>query len=282
MSELGDALRLEQSGAGWLGELSDDWAIGEAVNGGLLMSLATTATARSSEEAGGHQDPLSFSGVFLSPGTAGWVQLEPQILRTGRSMTTAQVTVSQEVDGTPTERMRALVTLGDLDRYAEPVLKTFAAPDIPPPEKCAKASDAPPSMLTKSGFLTRFDARMDPDSIGWALGEPSGQGEMHGWLRLADGAAIDAVGLLLALDAFPPVSFDLGSVGWVPTVEFTGFVRGIPAPGWLQVRLHTEHVAGGLLDEACHVWDSTGKLVAHSRQLASARFPAPTDARAAD
>lgn len=273
MTEIVDALRLQESRSGWTGELSDDWAIGEAVNGGLLMSLATTATARSSVATGGHQDPLSFSGVFLSPGTAGPVQLEPQILRTGRSMTTAQVTVSQEADGAQKERLRALVTLGDLDRYAEPVLKTVAAPHIPPPDQCLAASEAPPSSLTKSGFLKRFDARMDPTTIGWAVGEPSGEGEMRGWLRLADGAPIDAVGLLLALDAFPPVSFDLGSIGWVPTVEFTGFVRGIPAPGWLQLRLHTEHVAGGLLDEACDVWDSTGRLVAHSRQLASARFP---------
>ncbi|HWC22042.1 MAG TPA: thioesterase family protein [Flexivirga sp.] len=275
MSELGDALRLEQSGNGWAGELSDDWAIGEAVNGGLLMSLATTATARASAAAGGHGDPLSFSGVFLSPGTAGPVLIEPQILRSGRSMTTAQVTVSQDVDGKSVERSRALVTLGDLIRYAEPVLKTAAAPDIPPPDKCVAASDAPPSTLTKSGFLKRFDARMDPATIGWAVGDPSGEGEMRGWLRLADGAPIDAIGLLLVLDAFPPVAFDLGSTGWVPTVEFTGYVRGVPAPGWLQLRLHTTHVAGGLLNEDCEVWDSTGRLVAHSRQLASARFPAP-------
>ena len=273
MSELDDALRLERAGTGWSGRLSDDWAIGEAINGGLLMSLAATATGRSSEQAGGHVDPLSFSGVFLSPGCAGPVQLEPHLLRTGRSMTTAQVTVRQQVDGAPVERLRALLTLGDLGRYDEPVLKTVEAPYIPPPEKCVSTRDAPPSMLTQSGFLKRFDLRMDPATIGWAMGRPSGDGELRGWLRLADGAEIDAVGLLLVLDAFPPVSFDLGSVGWVPTVEFTGYVRGTPAPGWLRMRLRTEHVAGGLLNEDAQVWDSTGRLVAHSRQLASARFP---------
>lgn len=274
MTELGDALRLEAADGSWTGRLSDDWAIGEAVNGGLLMALATTATARASESTGGHVDPLSLSSVFLSPGAPGPVRIEPRILRTGRSMTTAEVVVSQQVDGSDVERLRALVMLGDLGKYAEPVLKTVAAPDIPPPEECVAAQDAPPSTLTKSGFLKRFDARMDPATVGWAVGEPSGDGEMRGWLRLADGADIDASGLLLVLDAFPPVSFDLGSVGWVPTVEFTGYVRGIPEPGWLQLRLQTEHVAGGLLNEDAQVWDSTGRLVAHSRQLASARFPA--------
>ncbi|RNI18062.1 thioesterase family protein [Flexivirga caeni] len=274
MTELTDALRLEESGTGWAGTLTNDWAIGDAVNGGLLMSLAATAVARSSTAAGGHADPLTFSGVFLSPGAAGPVRVEPQILRSGRSMTTAQVSVSQPAGDGSVERMRALLTLGDLTRYADPVQKTVAAPEIPPPEHCVSARDAPPSTLTESGFLKRFDARMDPATIGWAAGEPSGNGELRGWLRLADGADLDAIGLLLVLDAFPPVSFDLGSVGWVPTVEFTGYVRGVPAPGWLQLRLHTEHAAGGLLNEDCQVWDSSGRLVAHSRQLASARFPA--------
>ncbi|WP_265446923.1 thioesterase family protein [Flexivirga meconopsidis] len=272
MSEYSDALDLRASDGGWTGELSDDWAIGEAINGGLLMALATTATARTSTATGGHGDPLSFSAVFLSPSGPGEVRLEPTILRSGRSMTTAEVRVSQPVDGTDIERFRALVTLGDLGRYTDPVLKTTAAPAIPPPEECVPSSEAPPSMLMNSGFLKRWDVRMDPATIGWAIGEPSGSGEMRGWIRLVDGGDIDAAGLLLVLDAFPPVSFDLGSVGWVPTVEFTGYVRAVPAPGWLQLRLTTEHVAGGLLNEDAQVWDSTGALVAHSRQLASARF----------
>lgn len=271
MTELQDALRLQPSGTGWTGRLTDDWAIGEAINGGLLMSLATTATARSSAAVGGHADPLSFSGIFLSPGSAGPVDIQPQLLRTGRSMTTAQVIVTQRADDHDVERFRALVTLGDLTRYTEPVLKTVAPPYIPPPEDCVSAADAP-TALTKSGFLERLDLRMDPATVGWATGRPSGTGELRGWLRLADRAAIGATELLLVLDAFPPVAFDLGSVGWVPTVEFTGYVRGVPAPGWLRLRLHTEHAAGGLLNEDCQVWDSTGRLVAHSRQLASARF----------
>lgn len=276
MSELGAALRLERSGHDWTGELSDDWAIGTATNGGLLMALAGKAAAGCSVAGGGHRDPLSLSAVFLSPGGPGPVLLRPTILRVGRSMTTVQVSVIQQDDGDEVERLRAHVTLGDLERYAEPVLKTVAAPSIPPPEQCASAKDAPPNVLLDSGFLRRLDLRMDPATVGWALGTPSGAGELRGWLRLADGTDFDAVSLLLALDAFPPVSFDLGSVGWVPTVEFTGYVRGVPAPGWLQLRLHTEHVAGGLLNEDCQVWDSTGRLVAHSRQLASARFPAST------
>ncbi|TWE12500.1 thioesterase family protein [Rudaeicoccus suwonensis] len=272
MTDYDDAIALRPDGSTWVGELSDDWAIGEAVNGGLLMAMATTAVSSTSQAQGGHADPLSFSGVFLSPGAAGPVTVEPQILRTGRRMTTAQVRVTQDQDGQEVERLRALLTLGDLATYAEPVRKTLAAPSIPAAEECVSAREAPPSALTKSGFLQRWDLRMDPATVGWAVGRPSGAGLMRGWLRLADERDFDAVSLLLALDAFPPVAFDLGSSGWVPTVEFTGYVRGIPAPGWLQVTLSATHVAGGLLNEDCDIWDSTGRLVAHSRQLASARF----------
>ena len=258
----------------YTGTLTDEWAIGEAVNGGLLMALAAQATGDASQRAGGHPDALTFSSVFLSPGSPGPVQVRPSILRTGRSMSSAQVVVSQPVDGADdVERFRALLTLGDLDRYTEPPRRTVAPPAMPALEQCMSAKDAPAS-LSQSGLLRRLDLRLDPATVGWAVGAPSGQGELRGWMRLQDDREPDALALLLALDAFPPVVFDLGSQGWAPTIEFTGYVRARPAPGWLQVRTHTDHVAGGLFNEDCTVWDSTGALVAQSRQLGAARFPA--------
>ncbi len=80
--------------------------------------------------------------------------------------------------------------------------------------------------------------------------------------------------VLFALDALPPVTFDLGLPGWAPTVELTAHVRGDPAPGWLLVRHETRHVAGGHFEEDAAVWDATGRLVAQSRQLA--RIPRRT------
>ncbi len=45
-------------------------------------------------------------------------------------------------------------------------------------------------------------------------------------------------------------------------------VRAVPAPGWLKVSHRTRNVAGGMFEEDCEVWDSSGRLVAQSRQLA--------------
>jgi hypothetical protein len=122
--------------------------------------------------------------------------------------------------------------------------------------------------MAQTGFLQRLDLRLDPACVGWAAGEPSGRGVLQGWFRMADGREPDPVSLLLAADAFPPVSFDLGIVGWAPTLELTVHVRARPAPGWLRIRVSTVNVAGGLLEEDCEVWDSTDRLVAQSRQLA--------------
>ena len=249
-------------------KLSADWGIGNAVNGGIIMSLLARATSAVSRGSGGHGDVLGLSAVFLSPGTDGEGQTTTDVLRSGRSMTTAQTVLTQDA----TERVRAFVTLGDIERYAEPVTLNPQPPAMLEPDACVSSSDAPPEALSQSGLLSRVDIRLDPACVGWAVGQPSGNGELRGWIRFTDGREPDLHSLLLFLDAFPPVTFDLGAKGWVPTVQFSGYLHARPAPGWLQVRTRTTTVAGGLHEEDAQIWDSTGRLVAQSRQLASARF----------
>jgi hypothetical protein len=116
--------------------------------------------------------------------------------------------------------------------------------------------------------MERFDIRFDPACVGWAMGAPSGHGHIQAWFRMADGHDVDPVGLLMVCDALPPVTFDLGRPGWAPTLELTVHVRAVPAPGWLKVSHRTRNVAGGMFEEDCEVWDSAGRLVAQSRQLA--------------
>ena len=70
-----------------------------------------------------------------------------------------------------------------------------------------------------------------------------------------------------------PVAFELGLPGWTPTLELTAHVRCRPAPGWLRVNLTSRTLSGGYLEEDAEVWDSAGRLVALSRQLARATSP---------
>ena len=102
----------------------------------------------------------------------------------------------------------------------------------------------------------------------------SGSGEFCGWVRHSDGSDPDVISLLMFADSFPPPVFTvLGPVGWVPTLELTVQVRAHPAPGPLQVRLHTRHLTRGVLEEDGEYWDSAGQLVAISRQTAKVRLP---------
>jgi hypothetical protein len=52
------------------------------------------------------------------------------------------------------------------------------------------------------------------------------------------------------------VTFDLGLIGWVPTVELTVLVRGLPAPGWIRAVQRARLLQDGWLDEECELWDS--------------------------
>jgi acyl-coenzyme A thioesterase PaaI-like protein len=273
-SELDRLLTLSEaeSGAGgYRGTIEDGWAIGPAVNGGVLLAMAGKALAATF---GGpsigqsHPHPLAVSGYFLSAGRSGPATVTTEVIREGRSMTTGQASLVQDgADGEPVERLRVLATYGDLSRLTGDVRTTAEPPELPGPDECLSAS-AGGAPGPAAAFLKRFDMRLDPATAGWALGEPSRRGLIQGWLRMADGRQPDPVMLLLAVDAFPPVTFDMGIAGWAPTLELSAHVRAVPAPGWLRVRVSTRNLAGGLLEEDAEVWDSQDRLVAQARQLA--------------
>ena len=91
---------------------------------------------------------------------------------------------------------------------------------------------------------------------------------MRGYFQLREERLPDAYLLALAVDALPPVIFGITRAGWSPTVELTWHMRALPAPGLLRVAARSRHVSGGWFDEESEVWDSAGRLVAQSRQIA--------------
>jgi hypothetical protein len=114
--------------------------------------------------------------------------------------------------------------------------------------------------------------RLHPDMVGFALGNPTRQGMVTGWQRLADGQDWDPLSLLVALDPVPSVSYDLGIPGWAPTVTLTAYIRAFPASGPIRVCLRATEVSGNRMDETTHVWDSQDRLVAHATQIVAIRI----------
>lgn len=249
-------------------ELSAGWTIISAVNGGYLLALLGRALG----EALPHPDPFTVSAHYLSASQPGPAVIRTDLVRTGRTLSTGQASLLQYgEDGAEIERIRVLATYGDLDALPDDVRTSAKPPAIPPFQDCLGPSDGPAPKIPGSSAITdRLNIKLDPATVGWAVGAPSGKGEMRGWFSLADGRDADPFSLLLTVDALPPTSFELGLKGWTPTVELTTHIRCRPAPGPLRVSITTRNLAGGFLEEDAEVWDGADRLVAQSRQLAMA------------
>ncbi|MET9891508.1 thioesterase family protein [Streptomyces sp. NPDC006465] len=250
-------------------DLSAGWTIISAVNGGYLLAVLGRALA----DALPHSDPFTISAHYLTASQPGPAVIRTDVVRTGRTLSTGQASLFQYDDeGREVERIRVLASYGDLDTLPDDVRTTALPPAIPPMDQCFGPQDAPAPIPGSSAITDRLFLKLDPATLGWALGAPSGKGEMRSWFGLADGRDADPLSLLLAVDALPPTAFEIGLSGWVPTVELTVHVRSRPAPGPLRVSITTRNLAGGFLEEDAEVWDSADRLVAQSRQLARARL----------
>ena len=260
--------------------LDPGWRVSGWINGGLVLALAGRALSRHLGDGTGHTDPLSISGYYLSPSRPGPAEVRTATVRAGRSVSTGTASVLQRgEDGTPLERLRVLASYTDLAAGDDgPVLTSAEPPQMPPPEQCIGTEHAPPDFRKEAELLDRFELRLDPATVGWALGQPSGRGLIQGWLRFPDGRRPDPLMLLFTADVLPPVTYDLGLDGWAQTVELTAHIRARPVPGWLRVVHSTRNLAGGFLEEDAEIWDESDRLVAQSRQLAKI----PTVAAAAE
>jgi acyl-CoA thioesterase len=114
-------------------------------------------------------------------------------------------------------------------------------------------------------FRNKIELRLHPEDARFDSGVP----RSRAWFRLLDDEPIDAIGLLVAVDAFPPTAFNAQlPIAWTPTLELTTHIRRQPVPGWLRCQFRTQFISDGFLEEDGEVWDASGRLVAQSRQLA--------------
>ena len=236
------------------------WNIGSNPNGGYALLPALRAML----DLAAHPDPLSITVHFLRPAIGDrQADLTAEIVRAGRSTTNATATLTQ--DGTL--RLIAHAVLGDLAEAAhaaapDPGL-TLTPPDVPPPSQCVERRQL--GQGVDLPILSRLDVRIRPEQV---TPDRCGPAVVEGWIRLADGAPPDSRWLPLFVDAFPPaLRTRMGPVGWVPTIELTVHVRRRPASGWVLARFECDDVEGGRMIETGTLWDSTGAVIARSRQL---------------
>jgi acyl-coenzyme A thioesterase PaaI-like protein len=256
------ALEPREAGS-FAAEISEEWTIAGKPNGGYLLAMLGRAAAAVGE----HPHPVTASAVYLRSPVPGPARVEAEVLRAGRSATQVRVRLNQE--GTPC--VEALVTTAQLEDADPHWVGELPAMGDAPYEECVRLVPQTPSG-DRVAMMEHAEVRLDPGSTGFLSGRPSGRGELRGWLALPHGEAFDPCSLLLAVDAFPPATFDVEHAGWVPTLELTAYVRALPAPGPVRVLVRAQLVAGRRVDESCYVWDRNGRLVAHSNQLAGIRL----------
>lgn len=241
-------------------EVRPGWDIGGNANGGYLLAIA----GRAMSEAAG-RPPVTLTAHFLRPAPAGPCHIDVSVVRSGRQLTTVSASLWQG------ER-QVLQLLGSFGASAAaidgeaPLYLDGEPPQLPSWDE--SAVPAPPPGTTGPSMFEQLGIRFRPGDTGFRTGERSGRAEVAGWFSFADERPVDPIGLLFVADSFPPPIFNTDApVAWVPTIELTVHVRGVPAAGPLQCIFRSRFVQDGLVDEDGEVWDSDGRLVAQSRQV---------------
>jgi hypothetical protein len=260
MATLREASRLEPIGEGRFDvKLDPEWTVGGRPHGGYLLTILGRAALALTPD---HLHPLSASAVYASSPSIGPAQVDVEVVRQGRLASQVRARLSQ--GGKPL--IESHVVAGRLDPDAPEHFTDAPPPTVPPIEECARTEVEPFGDGFRLPMLARVAQCISPASF------LDGRADLRGWLALDDEAGFDALGLLYAADSFPPPTLALGSVGWVPTLELTVYLRGLPAPGPLRVRQRARVLAGGLVDIVCEAWDSRDQVVLQATQLAAVRM----------
>lgn len=266
-----DATTVREAGDGWWDvDLRDEFTIvnGHPNGGYLLAVLGRAAVAAVGDPS---LSVVGATATYVTPPTTGPARVRTEVLRRGRTASQVRAALVQD-DRVTVDVVMTVAALVDAPA------SWGAIPPVELPDEATCRADSRTGRSAIPGLdeppLSKvLRISFDPAVLSFLSGEPSGQGELRAWLSLADGSSWDPTSLLFAVDALPPATFEVALTGWVPTLSLTAYIRAVPAPGPLSVRFRANVIAGGLVDETADLWDSTGRLVAQSTQLAAIRLP---------
>ncbi len=257
--ELDEDTALEARSPGvYAGTITGRWMVGMGPNGGYLAAIILRAVLAESPL----PDPVTMTVHYLARPLEGPCEVTVTTLRVGRGHANFRAELVQEGE----VRCASLVTVGRL-RDAGPFDFQPPAPVVPEPgESIAvrRIGEAPT-------LWERLETRAAKGDDLFFLRTKAGEAMTGGWTRLADGRGTDALTVALFLDCWPPAVFNrtmqMDPIG-APTIEYTVHWRNKPSSDWCYGRFETRTLAGGYVDENGELWDTSGVLVAESRQLA--------------
>jgi acyl-CoA thioesterase len=261
-----EVAKADADGAVWAAAIAPGWGIAAKANGGYLLAIVARALGAALDR----PDPVAISAHYFYPGEPGNVTIETLVLKQGRRFSSGRATLLAEGQAL----LSCIGTFGDLAEASGPEIVDQGPPEMPAPGDCLLVEAIGPF---PPPFMGKIELRLHPEDGQFRQGQRSGRALMRGWFRFRNDEPADSIALLFAADAFPPTVFNADlPMAWTPTIELNVQVRARPAPGWLRCKFATHFVTGGFLEEDGEIWDSTGRLVAQSRQLALVPRARPT------
>jgi acyl-coenzyme A thioesterase PaaI-like protein len=244
-------------------DLRAEWSIGGHPHGGFLMALmAKAAVVVLTEHGEPSADPLAVSAEFLRPPAIGPVLLRTDIRKIGRRASVVSIRLEQRGRSC----VEATVTAGRLPVRRPEWSDLPAMPAEPPPRALAVTGETSEGTFH---LAKGCDVRLDPATVGYLTGRAGDPPLMRLWVKPRYSVP-DPYFALVAADVNPPVVFNLGRLGWAPTVQLTALMRARPAPGWLRVLVECRSIQESWFDSDATVIDSAGRLICQARQLALA------------
>ncbi|MEV4423077.1 thioesterase family protein [Patulibacter sp. NPDC049589] len=265
----------------WAADVDPGWDAPTGPNGGYLAAVLVRAMEAELAPSG-ERRLRSLTVHYLRGARVGPLEVEVQVVRTGRRLASLRATARQ--DGR--EVLLALAA------FATPGLESAAewgptAPDAGPPP----APDAPavpvdryrpdaaawiapfPGMPPITSQL-RLSPRLGGLPFSGRLPRDGAAAETGGWIGSPEDQPIDAAYVAQLTDFWWPPTFEaVTSPVAVPTIDLTIHVRADLPPGGLPAAPVLGHyrsaaAEGGLVEEDASLFLPDGTLLAQSRQLA--------------
>lgn len=237
--------------------LTADWNTANGTpNGGYVLAVLQHAVMAHSA----HPDALTIAVTYFRPAVPGEAEVAVREVRVGRRVSTYDAVLTQA----GREIAHAVVSTHDWDATGTTEHTPHAAPQVPAPEDCTDVGELIPTGMVP--ILDRYAYRA-PQVPGWLTGTPSGVTESLCWIRAADSRPVDALLAGAMVDAFPPVTAEIGHLASA-TIQLTVHYRRRPETTWALGHVVSRHVIAGYHDEDVELWDAEGRLIAQGRQLA--------------
>ncbi len=236
--------------------VSDDWLQGRSTFGGLSAALCLEAALKTFPSL----PPLRSAQItFIGP-VAGDIQLHTNILRQGRNVTYAEVSMITDT-GLATKCLFCFGARRDSILQRDSLEK----PSFKSPEKS--------SHLFPEGRGPIFTQHLEQRLVSGALPvSNSGTADNTAWVRLKDWQSRDDIVSLIAVaDGLPPAEMSSFATP-APISTMTWMINFLASPpstknGWWLLRTKASHTENGYSSQSMQGWNSDGQIVFDATQL---------------